>query len=298
MTATPQPAPPAAFASLVAEEAGTALAAALAAALDQVAEALAEADPVEMVHDVRKALKAYRALLRLVPGPEAEAARARASDAARGLSASRDRQAALDALEALADAGLLPPKDAKAAAAVIAAQPEAAEQATDQRVAIQDFLDHARASLADGLAAAARRADVVAGLSRAYRRARADPDWSRPEGLHALRKRVVAHRYQMDFFADFCGAGAKRARKAQRLRDILGIHQDLEALKPRLAGALGTAHEALMSEVAAAGRALQRRLVRQAKAGHARLFRAPAKAFAARLARRMEGTGAPAPDAG
>eukprot|EP01034_Spumella_vulgaris_P013620 gene13620-17385_t len=48
--------------------AGDALAEALAAALDEVAEAAAEANVVEMVHDARKALKAYRALLRLVPG--------------------------------------------------------------------------------------------------------------------------------------------------------------------------------------------------------------------------------------
>ena len=57
--------------------AGDALADALAATLETVAAAVADPDPEEMVHDARKAMKQYRALLRLIPGEDAKAERRR-----------------------------------------------------------------------------------------------------------------------------------------------------------------------------------------------------------------------------
>src|SRR5881227_1398849 len=56
------------------------------------------------VHDYRKAMKRWRALLRLLGpfiGPEAEALRAEARDLARDLAGARDAQSALDALDDL-----------------------------------------------------------------------------------------------------------------------------------------------------------------------------------------------------
>ncbi|GGF52086.1 hypothetical protein GCM10007301_09440 [Azorhizobium oxalatiphilum] len=275
------------LAARIAADMGAALAEALTARLDQAAEALGADGPAEMVHEVRKALKDYRALLRLVPGPEAKAARRDAAATARQLSEARDRQAALDALEALSHAGLLDSGQAERAQQVLTEVPSAAAEPADHRREVTDFLERARTSLAGPVGAAARETDVAAGLAKGYRRARTKPDFSQAQTLHELRKAVVTHRYQMAFLADVAGAGRKRARKAQRLRDILGIHQDLEALRPILAEALGTHHEALMSDVAAASRTLQRRLVKAARAQHGDLFERPAKVFAARIARRM-----------
>ncbi|WP_341989249.1 CHAD domain-containing protein [Azorhizobium sp. AG788] len=268
---------------------GDALVETLTAALDKVADAATADDPVEMVHDARKALKEYRALLRLVPGDAAKTARHAAAATARTLSAARDRQAAREALEALEDADLIPAPHAAQAMAVIDALPHAAAEDADHRAVLLAFLATARADHADHLDTAARAADVVAGLRKAYAKAYAAKDWSRPESLHDLRKRVVTHRYQMAFAADISrgGKGGKRARSAQRLRDILGLYQDLEALKLILAAALGTAHEAVMSDIAAATRTFQRKLVKQAQARHAQLFRHRPRQFEDRLRRRF-----------
>lgn len=274
---------------VTANPAGDALVDTLTAALDKVAEAATEDDPVEMVHDARKALKEYRALLRLVPGEAAKAARRGAAATARTLSAARDRQAARDALAALEAAGLIPAVEAAQARAVIDALPHTPAETADHRAVLRTFLATARADHADHLDAAARAADVVRGLRKAYAKAYAATDWSRPEGLHDLRKRVVTHRYQMAFAADISrgGKGEKRSREAQRLRDILGLCQDLEALKLLLADALGTKDEAVMSDIAAASRAFQRKLVKQAQARHAQLFRHRPRRFEDRLRRRL-----------
>ncbi|MGU3492623.1 CHAD domain-containing protein [Xanthobacteraceae bacterium A53D] len=294
----PHSASEATFASRVAAEAALALTATLNGALDKVTEALADDDDTTMVHEVRKALKEYRALLRLVPGEEATVARKSASAIARTLSAARDRQAARDALDALAHAGLLPAADAERAKEVISRLPEPSETPADPRAQVQSYLDEARAALAGEVGAAARAADVVASLTKAYRRSRNDADWSHAEGLHDLRKHVVVHRYQMAFLADFSGTGGGRARKAQRLRDILGIYQDLEALKPLLADALGTSDEQLMSEVAAASRALQRRLLKEGRSRHMKLFQRKPKEFSTwltdRIAKVQDAEAAPA----
>ncbi len=284
-TLAPDPSP-----ALVAPTAGgAALVQALTAALDKVAEAIAEADPVEMVHDARKALKEYRALLRLIPDPAAKTARHTASATARTLSATRDRQAARDALAALRKADMITELGQAQALALIDAKPHPAADDADHRATLQAYLAAARADHEAHLNATATATDVVAGLRKAYAQARRTRDWSHPEGLHELRKRVVTHRYQMAFAADFSrgGKGEKRARRAQRLRDVLGLHQDLETLKQLLPAALGTADEAALSDVAAASRALQRRLVKQARASHMRLFRRRPSEFEARVRRAL-----------
>jgi len=85
---------------------GHALAAAAREILGEALAALddpAKSDAVA-VHDYRKAMKRWRALLRLLGpfiGPEAEALRAEARDLARDLAGARDAQSALDALDDL-----------------------------------------------------------------------------------------------------------------------------------------------------------------------------------------------------
>src|SRR5438309_7824940 len=81
----------------------------VAAARDILGEALAALDDPSRadavaVHDYRKAMKRWRALLRLLEpfvGTEAEALRAEARDLARELAGARDAQSALDALDDL-----------------------------------------------------------------------------------------------------------------------------------------------------------------------------------------------------
>ena len=108
---TPPPIPPRA--------AGDALADALAATIETVAAAVADPDPVEMVHDARKAMKQYRALLRLIPGEDAKAERRRTAEVARQLSGARDQVAARDALDVMAQGGFLLACDQTDAAAVL-----------------------------------------------------------------------------------------------------------------------------------------------------------------------------------
>src|SRR5262245_45704653 len=66
------------------------------------------------VHDLRKAMKRWRALLRLVEpflGDDARRLRAEARDQARGLSGARDAQSAIEALDELAEGeGKLSPR--------------------------------------------------------------------------------------------------------------------------------------------------------------------------------------------
>src|SRR5204862_1963348 len=83
-----------------------------AAARDILGEALAVLDDpaksdAAAVHDYRKAMKRWRALLRVLApfiGSEAEALRVEARDLARDLAGARDAQSALNALDDLDDA--------------------------------------------------------------------------------------------------------------------------------------------------------------------------------------------------
>lgn len=259
--------------------AGEALADALSATLDAVAAAVADPDPVEMVHDARKAMKQYRALLRLIPGDEAKAERRRTAEVARQLSGARDQVAARDALDVMAHAGFLLPCDHTDAKAVLGEDDPV--DAGEHRAALGGFLVSARAMLAETLAAAAREADVAKGLAKAYRQARRAP-FDTPEAMHEARKRVVTHRYQMSFLAEAFGHGAKRARGAQRLRDLLGAHQDIETLRPMLDRAGDALAEGTRERLALAMDRAQKRLRKRALRQHAALFGPSAKAFRAR----------------
>ena len=89
-----------------------------------------------------------------------------------------------------------------------------------------------------GRALAARRADVRRRgerLARGYRAAgaRLPDDWAAASGeeLHELRKRVVIHRYQMEMVEPLWPRFRQDVdRRSQRLRDRLGKHQDLLVL--------------------------------------------------------------------
>lgn len=259
------------------------LAQALQQALSRVESAAADADTTDMVHDARKALKEYRALLRLVGGDLATTARHETAATARELAHARDRATALEALEMLRQAGLAREDDLAAAGEAIGADQADEREHESMHRLLHQFLADARQVLASGLEAQANAADLPDGLRRGYRAAR-KAKFSTPEAMHEVRKRVVTHRYQMSFVADwFDGKGAKRAARTQRLRDVLGAYQDIETLRPLLHAVGAELEDGVIARLERAMARLQKRLRKQAHKRHAALFRRSSRAFAQRL---------------
>jgi CHAD domain-containing protein len=192
------------------------------------------------VHDLRKAFKRWRALLRLIApavGAEVDALRLEARDLAREMASARDSRAMLEALADLGDDQLSPRMRASIAERL--AQRGTSAEAETLTPALKARL---RAALARAAVAAdgwpPERFDAIEAtrqLAAAYRRARAavpqDWDSALPEALHRLRQRVVVHRYQMEL-AETTWPRLIRLwiAEAQRLRDRLGAHHDLVML--------------------------------------------------------------------
>jgi CHAD domain-containing protein len=195
------------------------------------------------VHDLRKAFKRWRAVLRMIApviGHEAELLRIEARDLAREIATARDGRAAI---EALADLGEdTPTLSARSRATIAARLAEIGAKAE-----AQSLTPALKTRVADVLARAANaverwpteRFDAVEAtrqLGVTYRRAcTAIPtDWAAAsvEALHQLRRRVVEHRYQMEV-VDPAWPRLTRVwvAEAQRLRDRLGAHQDLALLQ-------------------------------------------------------------------
>src|SRR5947199_9284903 len=87
---------------------GEGLRAAVGDVLAEARAAIEQPVEAEAVHDFRRAMKRWRALLRLVEpfaGDEAKQLRDRARDLARALAGARNAQSALDALDDLAKHG-------------------------------------------------------------------------------------------------------------------------------------------------------------------------------------------------
>ncbi|MEP9354313.1 CHAD domain-containing protein [Xanthobacter sp. KR7-65] len=262
--------------------AGAALAQALSATLDRVEAAATDPDPVEMVHDARKAMKQYRALLRLIPDELATVTRHRTAAVAREMSSARDQAAALEALGLLDAEGLILAGDHEEARAALGGPADDGGAAEPHRAALAHFLAEARAELDGALGEAARAADVGAALAKGYRQARR-AHFDTPEAMHEARKRVVTHRYQMSFIAEaFGGRGGKRARRTQKLRDLFGAYQDIETLRPMLAAAGDALAEGTRERLGFALARAQKRLRKQAMKQHAALFRRGTRAFIAR----------------
>lgn len=253
---------------------------ALQATLAKLEKAAGLQDPVEMVHDARKAMKEYRGLLRLVPTKTAKAARQKTAAAARALSAARDRAAAVEALDELAKLGFIGATDRAAAEAAIGTDPDEGREAESHRAEIATFLRAARERLDGALGTEAASADLVEGLAKAYGKARRAPLGS-PREMHEARKRVIAHRYQMSFFATFfSGRGGKRAGRAQELRDLLGAYQDIETLRPMLEAKAEALGDEALARLSKAMARRQKRLKHAALALHRKLFHRKPKTFA------------------
>lgn len=195
------------------------------------------------VHQFRREMKRWRALLRLLEpflSKEAADLNTTARDLARDLGGARDPQSALEALDDLEEHSLpLPKRSLQTVRKQIAALRTAGEtNALTSAMRLRIMAALAEASTAVNrwpLHDLTFRA-IAKQLATSYRASRrAVPEsWSdaSPDALHELRKLVVVHRYQMQIVEPLW----KRFNKmwigeAQRLRERLGQHQDLEVLR-------------------------------------------------------------------
>jgi len=207
-------------------------------------QALADAalSDAERVHELRKAFKRWRALLRLLAGPigePAEAMRRDARELMRSLSGARDAQGALDAVDDLTrgETGLSPRTQQTIRLRLLAWR-DAAESACltpEAHAAIARHLDRATEALASWPLDEVDFDAVADALAVTYRRARqlAPDDWQDVDAahLHELRRRVVEHRHQMELIEPLWPRVTKAwAEEVQRLRNQLGACQDLVVL--------------------------------------------------------------------
>ena len=195
------------------------------------------------VHDYRKAMKRWRSLLRLLQrylGEDGRHLRIVARDFARELSGARDAQAAIGALDDLvATEAELPPRTVASIRrrldeARVSAEAAMLRQAVRARLIIG--VENAAAAIEGWALDQLTFAEIARELTRTYRRLReeAPEDWraAEPEVLHALRSRVVVHRYQMELIAPLWPKfGRAWVAEAQRLRERLGAYQDLSVLQ-------------------------------------------------------------------
>jgi CHAD domain-containing protein len=198
-----------------------------------------ELSDAEAVHEVRKALKRWRALLRLLARPlgeQADQMRAEARELMRALSGARDAQSSLDALTDLRKADVpFSPTSMDTIQQRLSEIKQAAEQTSftkDMRDRLSRYLDYATLSLERWPIKAIDFDTVADGLISTYRRARQllPDNWleADAEHLHDLRRRVVEHRHQMDLMEPLWPRlGQVWAEEAQRLRNRLGACQDL-----------------------------------------------------------------------
>jgi CHAD domain-containing protein len=196
----------------------------------------------EAVHELRKALKRWRALLRLLARPlgePAEQMRIEARELMRSFGGARDAQAALDALNDLRKTDLaLSARSIETIRVRLTEMRGAAEKMSftaDLRARVARYLDFAMLSLERWPIAAIDFDTAADALITTYRRGRQlVPDaWpgSEAEHLHDLRRRVVEHRHQMDLMEPLWPRlGKVWAEEAQRLRNRLGACQDLTVL--------------------------------------------------------------------
>jgi CHAD domain-containing protein len=201
-------------------------------------------DPVEAVHDARKALKQERSLLRLARGTMTRAERRRENaalrHAGRMLSASRDAEVMVQALDQLAErfAGQLPQSAFAVIRGLLAAERDQARQRLLEsglagavagelrtvrfRVESRSLKGEGWKALEPGLHRSYRRA------RRAFRRARSGPTVA---SLHEWRKRTKDLWYHLRLLkAAAPGILGGYADDAHALSDVLGDDHDLALL--------------------------------------------------------------------
>lgn len=262
-------------------------------------------EPATAVHDIRKEMKRWRAMLRLLApflDDHNKSLREDARALARKLTSARDAQSAIDAFHDAIDGTLhLPPTLAPGSLVTIHARLE--ERKKENQKEIWD--DDTRQALSDYITAASYQvshwplqigfADLADRLAMTYRRARkALPDeWetAHADDLHELRRRVIEHRYQMELVEPaWPRLGRIWVDEAQRLRNRLGAFQDLAVLMH-----LTEPHQPLAPWRSRLLPIIAYRQAEHAKSASrvaARLFAEPPKAFRRRLEALWEAQGA------
>lgn len=254
-------------------------------------------DATIKVHDIRRALKRWRALLRMLRPQlreSGEALRFQARDLARRLTVARDAQSAIDALNDATEACLNLPIALPARTLVSIRGKLDALRAENER---NIWTDQIQKDLSDYLTAASWQislwnldalafSDLADMLTTTYRRARRSmpANWSEAEGetLHELRRRVVEHRYQMELIEPIWPRlGRIWVDEAQRLRTRLGKYQDLEMLTVKAGPHQPLAH--WRSKLAPVIAHRQAEHVDAARKIATRLFAEPPKGFHQRL---------------
>ncbi len=253
-----------------------------------------ELSPSQAVHEVRKALKRWRALMRLLEpalGKQADVMRHEARDLMRDLAGARDAQSALDALSDLK----------KSEVELSATSWDSIQRRLDDiknlaeqrsfsdvmRERLTRYLDYALLSLERWPLAEIEFDSIAGSLAATYRRARqlVPDDWTEADAdhLHDLRRRVVEHRHQIDLIEHLWPRlGQVWAEEAQRLRNRLGAYQDLAVLER-----LAAPHQPLApwrSRLAPPIAARRTAHVKSAARLAGRLFAEKPKAFRRRIA--------------
>jgi CHAD domain-containing protein len=194
------------------------------------------------VHEFRKAMKRWRALLRLLEpylGEGGKRLRFEARDLARKLSRPRDAQSALNALDDTlkhdANFSLVTLRTIRARLEELRTQAESAILNAETRTRMRAYLRRASRSVDRWPVERIGFDDITERVTDTYRRARrALPnEWSKTpaDELHELRRRVIEHRYQMELVEPLWPRlGKLWVEEAQRLRDRLGRFQDLVVL--------------------------------------------------------------------
>lgn len=216
-------------------------------AVDELSTGVSE-DPVEAVHDARKALKKTRALLRLGRAAIDPDVRRRENaalrDTGRSLSCARDAEVMVEAVEELSErfAGRVP----QATFDAVRGHLEAERDQARQRLLESGLADQA----AEELKAARRRLAgarlrqggwkaLEPGLVRSYRRGAAALAVAREkptvENLHEWRKRTKDLWYHLRLLKPLSpGIVGGQAEEAHRISELLGDDHDLAVLRESL----------------------------------------------------------------
>jgi CHAD domain-containing protein len=226
--------------------------------LDRATQQLTEQvsdDPVDAVHDARKALKQERSLLRLARGTinprERRRENAALRHAARNLSASRDAEVMLEALDDLSErfTGQVP----ETAFDAIRHRLEAERDPARERLlesgltgAVADELRAVRTRIDDWTLRRGGWRAVEPGLDRGYRRGRRafERASAKPtvENLHEWRKRAKDLWYHLRLLKPVSPAIiGGHADEAHGLSDLLGDDHDLALLREALLSGAGEA---------------------------------------------------------
>ncbi len=262
-------------------------------------------EPAVAVHDIRKEMKRWRAMLRLLsPFLDDHNKRLRedARTLSRKLTSARDAQSAIDAFHDAIDGTLhLPPTLTPGSLITIHQRLE--EWKSKNESTIWD--DETHQQLSDYITAASYQVshwplqitfqDLADQLAITYRRARkAQPEeWETAvaDDLHELRRRVIEHRYQMELVEPaWPRLGRIWVDEAQRLRNRLGAFQDLSVLMH-----LTEPHQPLATWRSRLMPLIAYRQAEHAKSAArvaARLFAEPPKAFRRRLEALWDAQGA------